>query len=107
MNKEKANPPPYPKKPLNTYFRFAKEMRAKNKKPKEIKSEWDLLSEAQKAKLNDAWKLEMADHEKEVEDWEKKYGEKPPKDAKKEQGEVSKAEKEKGAMNGRASSKKV
>lgn len=107
MNKGKAEPVPYPKKPLNGYFTFAMEQRAKGKSPKEIKSGWGELSQAQKDKLNDNWKVEMVEFNKEKEAWEKKYGEKPSKKERKEQNEVSKAEKEKGAMDGNKRGKKI
>ena len=56
MNKGKVDPPPYPKKPLNGYFKFAMEQRADDKSPKEIKSAWGQLTQAAKDKMNAAWK---------------------------------------------------
>ena len=49
----------------------------------------------------------MVDYKKETEAWEKKYGEKPSKKERKEENDISMAEKEKGAMDGKARGKKI
>jgi hypothetical protein len=75
MSKAKEDPvPPYPKRPMNGYFKFAVQKRVEKMPAKQIKSEWDNLDQKQKDDMATVFKADMEKYSKEKDAWEKQYG---------------------------------
>ena len=75
MSKAKEDPvPPYPKRPMNAYFKFSVEKRAEKMNPKQIKSAWDNLNQKSKDEMAAAFKVDMEKYLKEKDAWEKQHG---------------------------------
>lgn len=66
-----------PKKPLNAYFQFRAdklhEYKDDEHRTERVKKEWDSLSEAEKGKLDDAYKLLLENYKKDFAEWKEKY----------------------------------
>lgn len=66
-----------PKKPLNAYFQFRAEKlieyKDDEKRTEKVKKEWDGMSEAERGKLDAAYKLELENYKKDFAEWKEKY----------------------------------
>jgi len=74
---------PYPKKPLNAYFKFRAEKYAELKddddKVAKTKAAWENIDPDYKAKLEAEFKEELEAYKEETEAWRQKHGSPPKK----------------------------